>query len=54
MQKKYRNKGYMTKAVKRLIKWAFQFENVTAIIAETDKDNLSSKKGYGKNWNGKI
>ena len=42
MQDKYRCKGYMTEAVKELINWAFSFNNVTEVIAETEKDNLSS------------
>jgi len=42
MQDKYRCKGYMTEAVKELINWAFSFNNVTEVIAETEKDNLPS------------
>ncbi len=42
MQDEYRCKGYMTEAVKELINWAFSFNNVTEVIAETEKDNLPS------------
>ena len=44
MQDKYRGKGYMTEAVKKLINWAFSFNNVTEVIAETEKDNLPSHR----------
>ena len=44
MQDKYRCKGYMTEAVKELINWAFSFNNVTEVIAETEKDNLPSHR----------
>ena len=42
MQNEYRCKGYMTEAVKELINWAFSFNHVTEVIAETEKDNLPS------------
>ncbi len=42
MQDEYRCKGYMTEAVKELINWAFSFNNVTEVIAETEKDNFPS------------
>jgi len=44
MQDEYRCKGYATEAVKELINWAFSFNNVTEIIAETEKDNLPSHR----------
>jgi ribosomal-protein-alanine N-acetyltransferase len=44
MQEKYRGKGYTTEAVKELINWAFSFNSVTEIIAETEKDNLPSHR----------
>lgn len=44
MQDEYRCKGYMTEAVKELINWAFSFNNVTEVIAETEKDNLPSHR----------
>jgi len=44
MQEKYRCKGYTTEAVKELINWAFSFNSVTEIIAETEKDNLPSHR----------
>jgi len=44
MQEKYRCKGYATEAVKELITWAFSFNNVAEIIAETEKDNLPSHR----------
>lgn len=44
MQDEYRCKGYMTEAVKELINWAFSFNHVTEVIAETEKDNLPSHR----------
>jgi len=44
MQDEYRCKGYATEAVKGLINWAFSFNNITEIIAETEKDNLPSHR----------
>jgi len=44
MQDGYRRKGYTTEAVKELVNWAFGFDNVTEVIAETEKDNLPSHK----------
>ena len=44
MQEEYRCKGYATETVKELITWAFSFNNVTEIIAETEKDNLPSHR----------
>jgi RimJ/RimL family protein N-acetyltransferase len=44
MQDEYRCKGYTTEAVKELTNWAFSFNNVTEIIAETEKDNLPSHR----------
>lgn len=42
MQDEYRCKGYMTEAVRELIRWAFNFNHITEVIAETEKDNLPS------------
>ena len=44
IQEEYRCKGYTTEAVKELTNWAFNFNNVTEIIAETEKDNLPSHR----------
>ncbi len=44
IQDEYRCKGYTTEAVKELINWAFSFNNVTEVIAETEKDNLPSHR----------
>ncbi|MGB2782857.1 MAG: GNAT family N-acetyltransferase [Atribacterota bacterium] len=44
MQDEYKCKGYMTEAVKELINWAFRFNHVTEVIAETEKDNLPSHR----------
>jgi RimJ/RimL family protein N-acetyltransferase len=44
IQDEYRCKGYATEAVKELITWAFSFNHVTEIIAETEKDNLPSHR----------
>lgn len=44
MQDEYRCKGYTTEAVKELINWAFTKDKVLSVIAETEKDNLSSHR----------
>ena len=44
----YRNKGYMTEAVIALLHWALVQPMVTAVIAETDKNNKASQKVIGK------
>jgi len=44
MQDEYRCKGYATEAVKELMNWTFSFNNITEIIAETEKDNLPSHR----------
>ena len=48
MQDEYRCKGYMTEAVKELINWAFSFNQVSEVIAETEKDNFPSHRVLGK------
>jgi RimJ/RimL family protein N-acetyltransferase len=40
----YKNKGYMTETVSRLIKWTFEQEEVNSVLAETNKDNKASQK----------
>lgn len=39
---KHQGKGYMTEAVKGMIKWAIEQEQVKAILASTDKTNVGS------------
>jgi RimJ/RimL family protein N-acetyltransferase len=42
---KFRNKGYMTEAVKAMVAWAFAApEGVSAVIAETKKSNIASQR----------
>ncbi len=40
----FRNKGYMTEAVRALSKWALRQPSVKSIIAETEKSNLASQR----------
>lgn len=40
----YRNKGYMTEAVIRLIQWASDQENVKFVLAETETGNYGSQE----------
>ena len=40
----YKNNGYATEAVNAVLEWAFSHPNVTAIEAETDSDNIASKR----------
>jgi len=42
LQSDYRGKGYMTEALNGALTWAFEQEDVTAVIAETEKDNKPS------------
>ena len=49
--------GYATEAVKAVLTWAFQNTEVTAIEAETDAENMASKRALEKCGfiaNGKI
>lgn len=41
---KYQKHGYATEAVKAISNWAFQEPKVIAIEAETDDNNISSKR----------
>jgi ribosomal-protein-alanine N-acetyltransferase len=43
-QPKYRIQGYMTEAIGALTKWAFSYEEVKAVIAETLETNTASIK----------
>jgi [ribosomal protein S5]-alanine N-acetyltransferase len=40
----FQGKGFMTEAVNKMIDWAFQQENVNAIIAETNTGNIASHR----------
>lgn len=40
----YRNQGYMTEAAEALSWWAMKQPGVSAVIAETDKDNPASQQ----------
>ena len=44
ISEEYQNQGYATEAVKAVLTWAFQNPKVTAIEAETDAENISSKR----------
>ena len=44
----YQDQGYATEAVKAVTKWALQKNNVTAIEAETDVNNIISQKVLAK------
>ena len=44
ISEEYRNQGYATEAVKAVLSRAFQDPKVTAIEAETDAENVSSKR----------
>jgi ribosomal-protein-alanine N-acetyltransferase len=45
----YQNKGYMTEAVKGLIKWIFINPKALSIVADTDKANIASHRVLEKN-----
>ena len=44
ISEKYQNYGYATEAVKAVLEWAFSNPNVTAVEAETDSENVASKR----------
>lgn len=48
-QKHYQNRGYMTEAIKGFIKWVNSRKDISAVIAETDKENVPSVKVLEKN-----
>lgn len=45
----FRNKGYMAEAVNGMIQWASKQQNVKAIIASTEKNNIASFAVLKKN-----
>ncbi|MGE0078098.1 MAG: GNAT family N-acetyltransferase [Bacteroidales bacterium] len=44
IHERFQGKGYMTEAIREIIKWAFNQKEVRAVIAETDSDNISSHR----------
>jgi len=44
MQEQFRNHGYMTEAVRGLVKWAFTHEKCAVVTAETLRENFASQK----------
>lgn len=44
INEKYRNKRYATEALKGLINWIFKNLKVICVIADTEKENISSHK----------
>ena len=48
-QPKFRIQGYMTEAISAIVKWAFTFKEVKAVIAETTDKNIPSIKVLRKN-----
>lgn len=40
----FRCNGYMTEAIKEILKWALNQTDVKSVIAETEKDNAASHK----------
>lgn len=41
---KYWNNGYMTEALRPIVKWALEQKGVSAVIGVTNKDNIASQK----------
>lgn len=57
ISEEYRCQGFATEAVKAVLTWAFQNPKVTAVEAETDAENIASKRVLEKCGfisNGKI
>ena len=48
ISEEYQGQGYATEAVKAVTEWALQKNNVTAIEAETDVNNIISQKVLAK------
>ena len=44
ISEEYQNNGYATEAVRAVLEWAFSHPDVTAVEAETDSDNVASKR----------
>lgn len=44
IEESFKNQGYTTEAVKKMIAWALKQEGVSKVIAETDKGNLASQR----------
>ncbi len=44
ISEEYQNNGYAAEAVKAVLEWAFSHPEVTAVEAETDPDNIASKR----------
>ena len=40
----YRNQGYMTEAVRELVRWAFDHDECQRVVAETLRDNFASQR----------
>ncbi len=40
----YRGRGFMAEAIKAIVTWALEQEDVFRVVAETDKDNIASQK----------
>ena len=49
MAEAYQNNGYMTECIQALVRWTFQQDGVTAVTAETAKENLPSEVVLRKN-----
>ena len=45
----FQGRGYMTEAISAMAGWAFRQSGVRAIVAETERDNVSSHKTLSKN-----
>lgn len=45
----FQRNGYMTEAIGKITNWAFDHDNLNAIIAETDPNNIASHKVLKKN-----
>ncbi len=57
ISEEYQCQGFASEAVKAVLIWAFQDPKVTAVEAETDAENIASKRVLEKcgfNSNGKI
>ncbi|GAA0106777.1 GNAT family N-acetyltransferase [Paraclostridium sordellii] len=49
INEKYQKYGYMTEAIKSVVKWAIKQNGVNCVIAETERDNIASERVLIKN-----
>lgn len=49
LNENYERKGFMTEAVRHMVRWALEQKGIKHVIAETEIDNIASQKVLKKN-----